>query len=444
MRDDMVTVRPVPAVIDTADRTGRYVWFGALVLVLLAAGLGGWAATARIEGAVVAQGVFTVESQRRTVQHLEGGVVSQILARDGDIVAAGQVLMRLNGTVDEASLDAITGQMDELLARRARLLAQRDGGAAIAFPEALLDRRGDPDIRRIMAGQESLFQAGQRSRAGQIDLMRQRIAGHDEEIAGLRARIAAERRQSELIGRELVGLRELHEKGYARLTRILALERAAAEIDGRIAGHRATIARAGNNIDEINLQIIQTAHDDREAVIRELRLVEPELARLSKQRAAAADRYARIEIRAPISGTVLGLRVHTIGGVVRPGEPILDIVPADEPLVLAAQIAVEDIDKVTAGLDTRVRLSALDQRTTPEMSGEVVSVSADRVIDEATGAPYYLARIRLNDSRFADTSGVGLVPGMPAEAFIRTGERTALNYLLKPLTDSLARSFTEG
>ena len=421
-----------------------YLALGLLLVLLLVGGLGAWALSARLNGAVIATGKLAVQSSHKTVQHLEGGIVGEIFVKEGDLVERGQLLVRLDDTLDRAGHGILTGQLDELQARAARLTAERDGAAEIAFPEPLLARAAEPTVAKSLRGEQALFAARRATRDGAAKLLKQRIARFEEEIAGLAAQARSKKRQIDLLEKELAGLRKLYEKGYAPITRILALERQAEALAGERAAHRADIARARNGIGETELQLAQAENDHREAVTSELRTLEAEIFGLIERKAAVEARLARVEIRAAESGRVLNMTAKTVGGVIRAGDPILDIVPQGEELVVEAQIPVADIDKVARGLPSVVRLSALDQANTPEVAGIVESVSADRVLDERSNQPHFLARIRLSaaESRLGD--GLDLVPGMPAEVFIQTGERQALSYFLKPLTDRLARSFKEG
>lgn len=434
----------LPVVDANQDGLGPYVWFGMLVLLALIGGLVGWSVTAQLDGAVVVPGTFTVESNRKTVQHLEGGIVSEILVGEGEQVSKGQVLLRLDSTIDRANLGVVQGQLEDLLARRARLRAESRGGAAIAFPQALIDRRGETGIAAILMGQEELFAARRESRESQAAVTRQRMTRFQEEVDGVRAQRSSNRKEIALIEEELVGLRNLYEKGYATLNRVLALERQAERIRGQVAEHNASIARARNGIEEMKLEMVQAERDFREAATSELRQIEPQIASLSERRVAAAQRLERVEVKAPQDGVVVGLQINTIGGVIRPGEAILDLVPADEALVIEARIPTADVDRVARGQASRIRLTAFDQATTPEVGGEVVAVSADSFTDEASGARYYNARIRLEQSAEQATAALDLVPGMPAEIFIQTGSRTALSYFVKPLTDRLSRTFKDG
>lgn len=434
----------LPAVQQSRDGLGAYVWLGLLVLCGLVGGLVAWSLAARLDSAVVVPGLFTVESSRKTVQHLEGGIVSELLVGEGDAVRRGQVLLRLDSTLDRANLGVIESQLDALLAQRARLLAESQGRDSIGFPAALRQRRGEPAVARLLAGERELFTARRDSRSGQAALLRQRIGRFQEEIAGLEAQRASSRKEIALVDQELVGLRSLLERGYATLPRVLSLERQAERIRGQVAEVDTGIARARNGIGELRLELIQAERDEREAVSRELRRIEPQIASLQERQAAAAQRLMRVEVTAPQDGLVVGMQVSTIGGVIQPGETLLELVPLGEDLVIEARIPTDDVDKVALGQPSRIRLSAFDQATTPEIAGEVIAVSADSLTDDRDGSRYYNARIRLAEALEARVGGLELVPGMPAEVFIQTGRRSALSYFVKPLTDRLTRSFNES
>ncbi len=442
MTREVTTTKPNPPLSFHDDDIRNPVRLGLLVIVLLLGSLGGWSLLTQINGAVIASGTVTVESSRKTVQHADGGIVSEILVKAGDRVEAGQVLARLDGTVDGADLQAISSQLDELLARRARLQAETQNAAQITFPREFAIRQSERALRDTLKRQQALFLAQRDARDGQTGLLRQRILRFEQEIAGLEAQRIEEERQLELLEKELSGLRDLHKKGYARLTRILALERVQAEVASTIAGRDAQIARAQNGIEEVRLQIIQSDREAQETQVKDLEDVESRIAVLRERKVAADARYKRVDIRAPHDGTVLAVNINTVGGVVRPGETLLEIVPDGDDLIVEARIAIEDIELVTAGSSSTVRLSALSGATSPEIEGHVTWVSADSIKDERTGASHYLARVQIEPSPMP--ADLTLVPGMPAEVFIKTGARSPISYLLKPLTDNFARSLREG
>lgn len=424
-------------------RTGPYVLMGSMIVAAMLGGLGLWSAVTPLSGAVIAPGVVTVYSKRKTIQHLEGGIVDQILVRDGDHVDDGQLLIRLADIRARANLAVVSSRLDVLRAREARLRTERDGHRGVAFPDGLMARRGEPSVTEILASEVELFAARRTALEGEVQILEQRIAQLEQQILGLDAQQQANGAQIRLIEEELTGLRSLHEKGYVSKTRILELERRQEELKGERGQHIAEIARARTAIGEAQLQIIQVQNDFREEVATHLHEVQADLLDIQERYVAAADELQRLEIRAPQSGIVVGLDVHTLGGVISPGQPILDIVPKEDELVIEAQVAPQDIDKIAIGLEAMVRLSAFDLRSTPELSGTVFATSADRLIEETSREPYYLVAARIPDAELAKLQGLELVPGMPAEVFIRTGERTALSYLLKPLTDGMARAFKD-
>ena len=416
---------------------------GLLVVAAVFGGLTAWSLMAPIDGAVIATGNVQVESNRKTVKHLEGGIVAELRVREGTYVEAGDLLIRLDDAVDQASLALIDSQLDELRARRARLVAEQNDVETLALPDALTERAHLPQVRDVVDGQTNLSEARRETRTAEKGLLLQRIEQLKNQIGGFRAQQKSQEKQIALLEQELGGLRQLYEKGYAPITRILALEREVERLRGERGAHIAEIARTQSSIGEAEMEIVRSDKTFREEVITELREVEAKLIELSEQRIAVVDRLKRRDIVAPQAGFVLDLQAHTVGGVIAAGEPIMDIVPGNDALVIAAQVQPQDIDKIQVGSEARIRLSAFNQRTTPEIFGRVKTVSGDRLLDATTGLPYYLAFIEMPADTAEQLNDLSLVPGMPAESFIRTGERTAISYFLKPLTDSFARAFKE-
>ena len=426
------------------SKTRPFVIVGVLIILVLFGGLGAWGAIAQLSSAAIAPGVVTVNTNWRTVQHLEGGIVDEILVRDGDHVERGDVLIRLDPTRPQASLSIISSQLDQALATEARLLAERDGMDRITFPQDLLDRRySDADVGTIVAGQELLFQPRRSSLGGQAAILRQRIEQLNDQIGGLHVQQSASNRQIELIEEELEGLRILYEDGYVTRSRILALERESERLRGERGEDLAAIARAQTAIGESELQIIQLEKGFQEQVSAELRDIQAQSFDLEQRHVAAADQFDRIEIHAPESGTVLGMSAHTVGGVIGPGDPIMNIVPEDDPLIIKARVRPNDIENITIGQDAEVRFSGLSQRKTPILSGSVIGLSADRLTDQQSGEFYYEARVMIPQDEIDKLGDVHLVPGMPAEVMILTGESTALAYLLDPLIIGFSRAFKE-
>ena len=422
---------------------GRYLLLGGALVLALVGGFGGWAAIASISGAVIAQAVIVVESNAKTVQHLDGGIVGEIRVRDGDRVAAGDVVLRLDDTMPRANLGILTTQLDELMARRARLEAERDGRAELAFPAALQDRAAEARVANVMAGQEKLFQTRAQALAGQKDQLGKRVGQLRDEISGLVAQRDAKATEIVLIEKELEGLIKLKEQGLVPSNRVIALQRDAARLKGDRGRLVAEIARAEGRIGETEIQIIQLGRDRGAEVVTELRDVQARIAELAERRIAAEDQLKRVDVRAPIGGIVHDLAFHTIGGVIPAGQAILQIVPSKDVLIVEARLASQDIDQVHPGQAAVIRFPGFNQRTTPELNGTVRRVSADLMRDEAMQLEFYKVRLRLEPGELDRLGGRALVPGMPAEVFIQTDRRTALSYLVKPLTDQIEKAFRE-
>ncbi|MDJ0946476.1 MAG: HlyD family type I secretion periplasmic adaptor subunit [Kiloniellales bacterium] len=419
------------------------VTLGLAVIFLFFGIFGAWAALAPLQSAAVAPGVVSVDSSRKTVQHLEGGIVSEIKVREGDEVQAGQILIKLQEVQAMATSELLRGRLITAASLQARLEAERLGRDQIAFPDWLTAETDDAKAKEVMASQYSIFEARRESLRGQVAILEQRIAQFDEEIGGLQGQIAAEDRQIRLIAEEVRDLQKLVKKGLARRPRLLELERQAAEIQGSRHQNQARLARVRQQIGEAKLRIseLQTERDNE--IVEELREVQSELLDLTERMRAASDVLSRTEIRAPISGTVVGLQVHTAGGVIAPRERLMDIVPSEDSLIVEARVNPIDIDVVRQGLAARVLFSAFSQRNQLPLDGIVTSVSADSLLDERSGESYYLARIALTGDFRAILDGAELTPGMQADVIIVTGERTALQYLMKPLVQSFNRALRE-
>lgn len=422
----------------------RHMVSGLVVAGVLVFGLGGWATTTQLSGAVIANGLLVVESNVKKVQHPTGGVVGELRVRDGDEVKAGDIVVRLDETVTRANLAIVTKALDELMARRARDEAERDGQNSVVFPRELLDRASDPDVANLVAGEKRLFEIRRSAREGQKAQLKERIAQLKEEITGVSQQVATKGREIELIARELKGVRELWQKNLVALNRLTTLERESARIEGESGQLVATMAQAKGKIAEIELQILQIDQDLRTEVSKEIADIRGKTSEYVERKVTALDQLKRIDIRAPIDGKVLQLAMHTVGGVINAGEPIMLVVPKADLLTVEARISPQDIDAVRVGQDALLRFSAFNRRTTPEILGKVSVVSADVSQDQKTGAWFYTARIALGESELAALGGdLRLMPGMPVEIFIQTGERTALSYLVKPLTDQIQRAWRE-
>ena len=450
MKQLLARLKPVR---DSADRdaftgdqwadTRGPIRVGMVLIAVIFIGLGGWAAVAPIAQGAVASGRIIVESQRKSIQHLEGGIIRRILVRDGDMVEEGQVLVELGDTRPRAQSDIVSGQLHAYRALEARLLAERDGLEQVTFPVSLVDVSDNPETQKVMDGQRDLFEARRTALEGQKTILVQRMGQLEKMVAGLRAQIASKNEQLAYLREEIRGLQILYEQGHAPKARLLALQRAASEAEGARGKHLADLASAQLRIGETRLEVIQADKAFREQVIEDLRATQERIADLSEQARAATDVLDRTMIRAPVAGTIVGLEVHTEGGVINPGETVLEIVPRDRRLIIQARVQTQDIDLVSADAETEVRLLPFKQRTLPILLGRVTSVSADTLEDERTGEVYYTANVEIPPREMAKLEGQTLVPGMPADVIIKAGEATALQYLLSPLSDAFARSFKE-
>ncbi|HEY3030568.1 MAG TPA: HlyD family type I secretion periplasmic adaptor subunit [Bradyrhizobium sp.] len=416
---------------------------GLAVVVILAGGLGGWASTAQISGALIAPGSVVVESNVKKVQHPTGGVVGEVRARDGDVVKAGDVVVRLDDTVTKASLAIVTKNLDGLWARAARLEAEQRGLDNIVFPSTLLSRAEDPDVKAVIASETKLFEVRVNGRAGQKAQLRERVTQLNEEIAGLTAQEKAKDKETALVEKELVGVRSLYEQHLVQISRLTVLERDAARLAGERAQYIAARAQAKGKITETELQIIQVDKDMVSEVSKDLRETNDKIGEFVERKVTAEDQLRRVDIRAPQDGMVLQSTVHTVGGVITAGDAIMMIVPQADDLQVEAKVNPQDIDKLQIGQKTLLRLSAFNQRTTPELNGVVTRVSPDVTTDQRTGQSYYTIRVSLPVEEVARLGDVKLIPGMPVEAFVQTGDRTMLSYLIKPLSDQLMRTFRE-
>jgi HlyD family secretion protein len=428
---------------DSKTAIQRHLWAGLVLLIVLGGGVGGWAASTEIAGAVIAAGVLVVDSNVKKVQHPTGGVVGEIRARDGDRVTIGDVLIRLDETVTRANLTIVLKGLDELIARKARLEAERDGLADIAFPSEFIARVGELQVAAIIAGERKLFDLRQSARIGQKSQLRERIAQLREEISGIAAQIKAKAQEIVLIQRELTGARDLWEKNLMPITKLTQLEREATRLEGERAQLTATSAQSKGKISELELQIIQVDRDLASEVGKELREVDAKIGEFVERRVAAEDQLKRIDIRAPQDGVVHQSVVHTVGGVINAGEQLMLIVPSADNLIVEAKFAPQDIDQVKVGQHAVLRFTSFNQRTTPELNGVVTRVSADTTVDQRTSASYYTLRISLTREEISRLGEVTLVPGMPVESFVQTGDRKVISYLMKPLSDQVMRAFRE-
>lgn len=423
----------------------RYTIVGMLMTGFVTFGIGGWASTTQLSGAVIGQGVVVVDSSVKKVQHSTGGIVGELRVRDGDRVNTGDILIRLDQTQTLANATIVTRSVDELLAREARLEAERDNIDQIAFPQALIDHKSDANSEagRAIAAETALFDLRRQARSGQKSQLKERSSQLQEEIKGYSGQVEAKQKEVELIHHELDGVRSLWQKNLVPITRLNALERDAARLDGERSQLSGTIAQAKGKIAEIELQVIQIDQDLRSEVGKDLIETRGKLSELSERKIAAVDQLNRVDIRAPQAGRVHQLSVHTVGGVIQPGEQIMLIVPDADALAVEVKIQPRDIDQVFVGRSATMRFAAFNQKTTPEIDGDISVVSADLTQDQRTGVSYYTARAVLKPEEVAKLGSAKLVPGMPVDVFIKTPGRTALSYLTKPLWDQAERAMKE-
>ncbi|WP_305969211.1 MULTISPECIES: HlyD family type I secretion periplasmic adaptor subunit [unclassified Mameliella] len=420
--------------------------FGIIGLSILVGGFGTWAATTNISGAIVASGQIEVDQNRQVVQHPDGGVVAKILVDEGDTVEEGQVLIRLDPTLLLSELAIIEGQLYEMMSRRARLQAERDGKDEIVFAEEVLKRaETDPEVAELVEGQRNLFFARRDSVEGEIGQLRKRSEQIADQVVGIVAQQEALDRQLDLIQQELVNKEGLRAQGLVRQPEILALQREQARLAGSVGELKASKAQAEGRITEIDIQILSLQTKRREEAITTLRDLQFRQRELAEKRQAILERLNRLDITAPVGGVIYGLTIFTPRSVIRPADPVLFIVPQDRPLVIAAQVEPIHIDKLFVDQEVSLRFSSLDQRETPELFGRVVQISADAFEDQNSRVRYYRAEIVLSEGEIDRLpEDAALIPGMPVEAFIRTEDRTPLAYLVKPFTDYFAKAFRES
>lgn len=421
------------------------VLFGFFGLLGLLGGFAVWATQTQIAGAIIASGRIEVDQNRQIVQHPTGGVVAKIAVQEGDSVAAGDLLIQLDVEQMVSRLNIVEGQLYEMMARRGRLVAERDGSFSVSYEKELLAVQADRfEIAELITGQTNLFNARVDSIARQAEQLEKRAGQTRNQIVGIEAQERSLARQSELIQKELDVQQSLLDRGLAPAAGVLALQRETASLEGRIGELAASKARAEQRITEIEIEVLRLTTQRREEAITRLRDLRSRELELAEQRLALRSEIKQMEIRAPVSGIVYGMRVQTMRSVVRGADPVLFLIPQDRPLVIAARVDPIHIDQIVTGQAVNLRFSALDQRTTPELVGKVVLVSADAFEDESLGASYYRAEIVLNPGELDKLAeGQVLIPGMPVEAFIKTADRSPLAYLIKPMADYFNRAFRE-
>jgi HlyD family secretion protein len=422
----------------------RHMVAGLAIVIVLFFGVGGWAGTMKLSGAIIAPGSIVVDSNVKKVQHPTGGIVGQLLVHDGDRVKAGQVLVRLDDTVTRANLAIVTKGLNELSARKARLESERDGDDEVKFPpELLAQAKISAAVADIVDGERKLFELRRSARIGQKAQLHQRVEQLKEEIRGFQAQKDSKEKQTALIKREATGVEDLWKLKLVPLTKVTELQREAARLDGEAGQLIAQTAEAGGKISETELAIIQIDRDLSSEVAKETREIDGKIGEFIERKVTAEDQLKRVDIRAPQDGMVFQSTVHTVGGVITAGDVIMLIVPDADQLSVESRVNPQDIDQIQIGQDSMLRFSALNQRTTPEIFGKVTRIAADATTDQRTGQTYYTIRIGMSPQEIVRLGDVRLLPGMPVEAFVQTGDRTMISYLTKPLRDQLMRMFRE-
>jgi HlyD family secretion protein len=436
--------RPERATSNTASLR-RHAWTGFLIMVLLVGGLGGWAATTEIAGAVVANGIVVVEGGSKHVQHQEGGIVRKIFVRNDDTVTAGQVLVQLDDTAIRADLDVVLSQLRQAIASQSRLTAESTDAAKMVMPAIVSNWPADPELTKLLASEDDLRQSRKASTTSQAAQLDEQISQKQLQINGLQSQQEANNRQLDLFRTENGNLDTLHSDGLVGVQRVNEMKRSQAQLEGEVGSVTADIASTHASIAELQVQRSQIFKDFQSQVLTDLQTANQSVAELLQKKIAAEDRLSRLDIRAPIGGIVHESAVQTVGGVIAAGDTLMLIVPKDNHLLIDTRVSPLDIDKLHVDQDVAVRMSSLDVRTTPELSAAIKTISPDLTKDPTTGAEYYSVRVDVPDSEQSKLgSGTKLVPGMPAEAFMRTGDRTVWSYLMHPISEELSRTFREN
>ncbi|MBB3593771.1 HlyD family secretion protein [Rhizobium sp. BK529] len=420
------------------------VWMGNLLLLVFVIGLGIWSVFAPLKSAAVASGVIEPETSRKTIQHLEGGIVRRILVKNGDAVMAGQIVIELDDTKSRAERDSIQGQLWDAEGSRARLFAEQTGADHVDYPDDLKAAMNTyPTVGAILTGQQKIFEARRRVMQAEIGITNEKIAQVRQEIVGLRAQKASLADRATISSQELDQVTELSAKGLEKKSRLLNLQREKADLDGQQGEVDAQISRAFQVISEAQADIAKLESDRLNEVAQGMRDTESQIMQLRERLRAIDDQLARTDIRAPEAGTIMNLRIHTTGGVIGAGEPLVDLLPRSDRLIVSVHVRPEDMNLVRAGLEAQVHLLPYNQRRVPLLKGRVEYVSADRLTDTQTGQPYFAATIRVTDERLAKMRDVELVAGMPAQTLIETGQSSVAFYAVRPLLDSFNRAFRE-
>ena len=418
---------------------------GMVALAVLIGGFGIWATQTDIAGAVVASGQVEVEQQRQVVQHPDGGVVEKIAVKDGDDVKSGDLLIQLDGTLLHTELAIVEGQYFEVVARRGRLEAERSDSDTIDFSEELLKvAESSPEVAELVDGQSSLFVTRRETLIKSVEQLEKQSEQVQQQVEGIDAQIAALVRQRELIGEELEDQETLLDRGLAQASRVLALQREAVRMDGQLGELQANRAGAESRQTELDIQRLRLGAERRQEAETELRDIGYRELELAERRRGLIEQVSRLDIRAPVAGVVYNLTVTTPRSVIRPADPLLYLIPQDRPLVIGARVPTIHVDEVHPGQPVVLRFSAFSSRTTPEIDGTLMRVSADALIDEATRVPYYRAEVTIPPEQLEKLGDLALIPGMPVEVYIQTGERSPMAYLLKPLADYFNRAFRDN
>ncbi|MGZ2403290.1 HlyD family type I secretion periplasmic adaptor subunit [Rhizobium ruizarguesonis] len=421
----------------------RHVAVVGVLSIALVCGIGGWAATTELSSAVIGEGVIVVDGDVKKIQHLTGGIVSELLVAENDHVTAGQVLIRLDGTTTRANLSIVESTLAQLYARRARLKAERIGAESFEVEENITDLTSSTSAQKLLDGEQKLFDSRRSALIGMKSQLASRKDQLAEQVKGLVVQINATNDSLGLIEEELGGIDVLYKKGLVTLQRLNQLKRARADLQGNSGQEIAAKAEAEGKAIEIDRQSIQLDEDRRSEIAKDLTDVEAQIAEYEERRGTALDQLHRLDITAPLTGRVHELSVHTVNGVIDPGQTLMLVVPENNELTVEAKVATRDIDQVHVGQSVDVRFSAFDQRTTPDVSGEITSIAPDIVKDERTGISYYPLRVKPKPESIARMKTIKLYPGMPAEVFIKIGDRTVISYLTKPLTDQMQHVFRQ-
>lgn len=430
--------------LDTEASIRRHLWIGLTAMFLFAGTATAWSVIARIDSAVVAQGTVVVESNIKKVQHPSGGVVGAIYVREGQRVTEGQVVVRLDETATRAALGIVINELTSTRVRAARLLAERNSATHVVFPPDILMRSAsETEVRDLIEGEMRVFASRLTMRRGLKAQLDERIGQLNEEVKGLTGQQRSLETQLQVARYELGELRELEAKKLIPRPRITALEREIARNEGALGETVGRTLSSKGKIAETQLQVLQLDNDHMTEVSKELREAETRINELQDRRIAAEDQLRRIDIRAPISGIVHQLSVHTVGGVVNQTDALMLIVPETDRLIVEVRIQPQDIDQIHTGQPARIRFTSFNQRTTPEVMGKLIRVGGDLTKETQTGISYFLAGIEVHEEELAKLAGLKLLPGMPADAFMKTGDRTFASYLMKPLSDQMHRSIRE-